>query len=194
MDLVLEEYRTLREESLQAMRQQQLILQLGLAALGVLVSVGIRSSTDTTVAALLLMGLIPLLSVLIVLIWAGELERMVRAGTHLRRIERRMNHAYEGCWPLQWESLLGTPLLPRIHGIYRAVLVALLSLLGVGAASIGAVRLGEGDHWVWMAALTVADSLIFVGTFVWWKRTERRLADLGSSTPPSIPPELQRAA
>jgi hypothetical protein len=59
IDVTLNEYRTLREESLQALRQQQTVLQLGLAAVGVLTGIGVQAREDEALAGLLLMGFIP---------------------------------------------------------------------------------------------------------------------------------------
>lgn len=103
VEVVLEEYRTLREEALQSIRQQQTMLQVGLAILGVLVTVGANLKPIGASAAVL--GLFaPTVAVLVVFVWAGELERMARAGAHLVRLERRINELCQGQWPLQWET------------------------------------------------------------------------------------------
>src|SRR4051812_32693025 len=85
-ELAIEEYKTLREESLQAQRQHHSALQLGFSGLAVLVGLSV-ALRDRTVAAVVLLAAVPLLVVATVLIWLNELRRMVRAGAFLVEVE-----------------------------------------------------------------------------------------------------------
>lgn len=77
--VALEEYRSLRQESLEAINRQHQTLALGTATSGVLVGIGVRAAPGGTVAVTLLMVLTPLLAAMVVALWIGEFQRMVRA-------------------------------------------------------------------------------------------------------------------
>lgn len=182
VEVLLAEYETLREESLQSLRQQQLVLQVGLAALGVVVGLGSRVRPFTLAGVVLgIFG--PLIAVLVAYIWGGELERMARAGAHLVRVESRMSEMYAGAQPLQWETLLarGDPLTPRIYGSHQAVARA---FSGAGAASggIGSYLLIAHGNPAAGIAMAIGNALVAIHHEVWFRRLKARLLSLPQRT------------
>lgn len=81
------------------------------------------------------------MTVFVVVVWLGEVERQVRAGGYLADLEARVGERFNEP-PLRWESELRRtrPAGPRILNVYRSV-VAILLVIGVGGAVIAVVGL-----------------------------------------------------
>jgi hypothetical protein len=108
-DWLAREYETLRQESLASIGHRLQILSFGVAALGLLsggASVA-SASKATPVSVGILSFAIPIVLVLVLFIWMGEFERMVRAGNYIVRIEARVNKGL-GQPVLGWETWLRT--------------------------------------------------------------------------------------
>jgi len=106
----LEEYKTLREESLASMKMQQSILAYGVAAIGVLTSTAINSWQTSPIPEFFLLFLLPLIIYLTLLTWLGEVARMFRAGNFLASLEQRINLRIRDPLPaLTWENYLRAP-------------------------------------------------------------------------------------
>jgi hypothetical protein len=200
--LLLEEYKTLREESLQALRQQQQTLQVGFAAMGVVAGLGIKLESDQTLSAIVLMAFVPLLAAFIVVMWLGELQQMSRAGAQVSRIEQRWRDEY-GEWTATWETLLASksPTVRRLFGTHHAVFATIV-LGGALAAAAGAELLGRHQHWVGMAVGAAADLAMFAALTVAYWRVQSRLRELEPyervehllHSAPSPPPETHISA
>jgi hypothetical protein len=163
--VLMEEYRTLRDESLTALKLQHGILQFGVAGLGVLLGLG--ADMAGLGSALLLLAAVPVLALLIVVIWSTELRRMVRAGTHLVGIERRVNGELDSELPiLTWETSIRNGQLPRITGKDLAVTL-LLAAISILSLAIGATRLVDEERTVALAAL-LPFGLVVVVIIGWW--------------------------
>lgn len=91
-DVALEEYKTLRNESLQSMVTQQSVLRFGIAALAILIATSFNIWEEPHLPETILFTIIPLMSYLILLIWFGELARMVRASRYLINVEKKINN------------------------------------------------------------------------------------------------------
>ena len=96
IDLIFEDYKILREESLQSMRNRNAVLTFGLGVLGVIFHAGVSSLSTGTQGGLWLslfifyLG-IPALSLLILTLWLGEAARMTRVGIYLVEREKLIN-------------------------------------------------------------------------------------------------------
>ncbi|ODS36129.1 hypothetical protein BEH94_01855 [Candidatus Altiarchaeales archaeon WOR_SM1_SCG] len=109
LSVIMEEYKSLREESLTAMQTQQSILRFGTATLGIVLAAGLNLWEKSLLPEFVFLFLIPLLSYLVIIIWVGEVERMIRAGTFLAQLEKKVNKAFGGKpEALTWESWLRT--------------------------------------------------------------------------------------
>ncbi len=136
--LFTEEYRSLREESKQALTAQQTTLQWSLAAFAIILAAGLAiegrlldSGPPVTAAGgsgaaaghgtsyFIIFGFaLPGLITAATMIWVGELYKMERVGCYLRARERSLlntgmdsepNRAGPLAKPLLWESYLGLP-------------------------------------------------------------------------------------
>lgn len=96
INLIFEDYKTLREESLQSMRNRNAVLTFGLGVLGVIFHAGISSFSNGTQngywlsLSIFYLG-IPALSLLIYTLWLGEVARMRRIGVYLMEREKLIN-------------------------------------------------------------------------------------------------------
>lgn len=92
LSVALEEYKTLREESLQAIQNQLFVLRLGALALGfLLASIFPLLQFRELLAYLELTLFYPIVIALITIIWAGEVGRMGRAGNYISALEKEIN-------------------------------------------------------------------------------------------------------
>jgi uncharacterized membrane protein YbhN (UPF0104 family) len=130
-ELVVQEYLSLRNESLAAKQNQQSVLQWSMATVGIGVAAVFATSAVLfdpktharqwiLIADVVIFGIaIPVLAALAFAIWLGELERMERAGMYLRAKEQSVNgratltpaslskpHAMD---LILWESMLAHP-------------------------------------------------------------------------------------
>lgn len=130
-ELVVQEYLSLRNESLAAKQNQQSILQWSMATVGIGVAAVFATSALLfdpktharqwiLLADVVIFGVaIPVLAALAFAIWLGELERMERAGMYLRAREQSLNGRSrlgpasvskpEAMKLILWESLLDHP-------------------------------------------------------------------------------------
>lgn len=102
----LNEYHSLRAESLQAMQAQQSILQFGVTGVAVLTGLGLQNN-DKLLAILVLLVFVPLLSIFITSVWFVEIFRSIRAGMYIACLEKKINAVIGGSIrALEWESWL----------------------------------------------------------------------------------------
>jgi hypothetical protein len=98
-EMYLREYETLRRESLDSMSHRTQIVALGLATVGALAggTFALMGQKDQREAVIQLVALvsfgfvIPAVCVLVLYLWYGEIERMMRAGEYLKAQERLIN-------------------------------------------------------------------------------------------------------
>jgi hypothetical protein len=107
VELLLEEYRTVRAELLAALQAQHSVLSWGIAALALLaIAIANGWNKSARLDALALMSIIPAGIFLILVVWGMEVGRMKRAGSYLGRylepaIERAANLSR---MPLRWQQ------------------------------------------------------------------------------------------
>src|SRR5262245_46665173 len=113
----LEEYKSLRTESLDSMKVQNSILGYGVAGIGALLTAGISfidKNDNPLLEEAIFCFFIPLVVFFIVMTWAGEVARMYRAGQFLVNREPVINRhvvgldarAWTGEPALFWENWL----------------------------------------------------------------------------------------
>jgi hypothetical protein len=175
VEIMLKEYETLRQESLTAANSRTLTLQFGLAIIGGIIAA--TTASDKVVAqpfitSIVLIFVVPSISMLILLIWLGEHQRIQRAGLHLTYLERRINQDASKKL-LTWENnLRKDPPKPSIQHMqypYRAV-VGLVTLVAISSFMIGLlVQPGFRDQlwifvrdqrWVWLGIGLIALHLV----------------------------------
>ncbi len=108
VEVMLKEYETLRQESLNTMSNRNTILSFGLASIGAIFTGSILAYTRGAyplMSSLALIVLIPFVSSFILVIWLGEYERIQRVGRFLVEVEHKVNAQFSGKL-LSWETYL----------------------------------------------------------------------------------------
>lgn len=105
IDIIIEEYKTLRIEVAQALSARLQIMSYGLTTIGVLVGSASFATTKQfeQISALILTIAIPLISFLIINIWLSEAHRVRRASWYLWGLEIKINSICNEK-VLNWES------------------------------------------------------------------------------------------
>jgi len=151
-EIILEEWKSLRDESIRSMTHRNTIISFGIGALGALFFTGANFYNNSSfISKLLSFGifyyLIPFLSVMTVVLWLGEAERMSRAGARMKSLEEKINTAY-GDEVLGWETYLrkqrtkeGEYFIRRLISntlqMWYPYIAVILSFAGFFCASVG---------------------------------------------------------
>jgi hypothetical protein len=136
LQALLAEYTSLRQESLETIKNRIQILTLGIGAIGAQI-VGALSIAEPAKNKLLVVSLfsfsIPVTGVYIILLWVSEAIRSHRIGYYLAsECEARINRLF-GRLVVSWEASLWTGLLPRdeLGGPSMVVLVMIGLISGL---------------------------------------------------------------
>jgi hypothetical protein len=105
LGVLIEEYKTLREEVLTAMTLQQAVIRYSVATIGALLVVGF-SLFEKTYSQYIFFGLVPLASYFGLTVWMGEVGRMMRAGKAVASLENKINTLFDDGSLMTWESYL----------------------------------------------------------------------------------------
>lgn len=176
LDVALEEYRALRAEIVATLETQYATLTFGTAAVGLLVGFGFNAWDEAFVAQIAFLGAVPAVAYLVLVIWMGELTRMMRAGDYLAELECRINEevrAVDRPDALGWETFLrkeaeeGKTAQHRWH--YRAI-IGMYQLLAIASIAVGMHRLGlSASGKTVLILLAEAVAFIFVASFLYWQ-------------------------
>lgn len=163
--VILEEYKSLRTESLQAIEQMQRTLQIGLVAIGVITGIGVDSADASAAVQVGIAAATPALAATVLVLWLDQLRRSVYAGAHCALIEHRLaEHFRPKAAPLTWETQIQTEYDEagryRYHRHWATFVALFAATMPMVVTSI--VRLAHDDDWAPVGAL----SLIFVGLVV----------------------------
>jgi hypothetical protein len=107
LSVALEEYKSIRTESLDSMKVQNTILSYGATTIGVILTAGISIIDKNMLLAdeAIFLVFIPLIVFFIVMIWAGEVARMYRAGTFLADHEQIISRYVDKMYILKnWDK------------------------------------------------------------------------------------------
>jgi len=105
--VAIEEYKTLRMEILEAIKLQYSIIQIGLTTIGLLIALLPALIDKEYLPQVFLLILIPATSYITLLLWIGEVERMMRAGIYIFNLEEEVRNLFKDMpSPLNWETWL----------------------------------------------------------------------------------------
>lgn len=148
---LLAEYDSLRNESLNAINNRLQLLLLALAALGALLGGALsidEPSKHIFAITLLLSVAVPLMSCLVLVVWAGEAMRMKRVGHFLAiDVEPRINRKL-GRLVMSWEQALLSGALPRDEFSGASMYVGVVFGCAALAAPIVGLRI-TGTPLIW---------------------------------------------
>jgi hypothetical protein len=167
-EVLLEEYRAVRDEITTAMNSQISVLAFGAATLGFSFAAA-STTSDKHFREMFLLVLVPLLCYLILTVWFAEVLRMLRAGTFLMRLEKRLDEQF-GFGALSWESTIfqarcetGPKAFLQDPDRFRTYAIALLFWTIAGTSiAIGwdAVTAYSWQHFFAIAALAVSIAVL----------------------------------
>jgi len=163
--VILEEYKSLRTESLQAIEQMQRTLQIGLVAIGVITGFGVDNADASAAVQVGIAAAPPALAATVLVLWLDQLRRSVYAGAHCALIENRLaEHFRSKDPPLTWETQVQTQYDEsgryRYHRHWATFVALFAATMPMVVTSL--VRLAREDDWVAVTALSV----VFVGLVV----------------------------
>ena len=190
-ELALQEYNALREEILTTMGTQDGTLRFAAATVGIVLTGGFNIWRHTLPATLVFVVVVPYLCMMVLIVWLGEVTRMMRAGKHLERLEERFEEVAHPPEPvMRWERNLrdpkakGTRWDRHYEWNYLAIILMFWSL-GVGSIGAGVYRALSAKQAVasptavWVAA-GVAFGAMAIGLFF----TLRKLATVCETAGP----------
>lgn len=173
----LEEYKAVRAECLSALDTQNATLRFGLAIIGILIAAAINmlQQNRSSLWAGVILLCIPLISVFVTLIWAGEVMRLIRAHGFVKSIEKKINKSIDNtlryeCWVDEIEDKY---LRPRWN--YRAVVwlfYSISALAFVGGTILILINWVSGVWWLLIAMLIIACLLSM------WRVIRKKLKEL----------------
>lgn len=153
IEILLKEYETLRQESLDTINNRNTILSFGLATIGAIFagsSIAYTTGTYSLVSSLVLILAIPAISSFVLFIWLGEYERMQRAGRFLVELEHKINEE-SSKELLTWETYLRKRH-AHMKYPYHAVVMLLIGISGI-SLTIGLVAAGFSATLMWRVAI-----------------------------------------
>ena len=148
LEVALEEYRSLRQESIASMQMQQSSLTFGTATVGLVLSAGLSVWDRPFLPEMVFLILIPAFVSLTLLIWAGEVARMFRVGRFIADVESKINGVVGlSVAALAWENWLARPRPDgrTAHSVLRPLYVAVYLLFVL--MDLVSVALGVAHVW-----------------------------------------------
>jgi hypothetical protein len=170
LDPVLTEYESMRTESVTSMQTQQSTLAFGTATVGFVAASAFGMIGESTAFAPIFVVGIPLLSLLVVVVWFGELARMMRVGHRLETLEgvvheelvRRGAPVSVFTWEKHLREAKG-----RLDGQFCFSYYAVLALFaGIASTSIVFGLAQSGWSRQWMVVSVTGLVLVAVGLAV----------------------------
>ena len=104
---MLEEYRSLRLESIEIQKNHQSILKFAITTIVLVIVAGFNFWKEVSVVSLLFLLCIPFLSYFFLFIWVAEVQRLMRVGFFISLIEKRISNLFPGVDNIiSWENWL----------------------------------------------------------------------------------------
>jgi 8-oxo-dGTP diphosphatase len=186
LNVVLEEYKAVRAEILVSLQLQQQVIAFGITVLGAASAVGLNFLQSNVYVSAGIGLISPAIALVVVLVWVGELERMVRAGAWVALTERRLATSFAPLPPpLGWESALrgvGNPFpVVRVLYRYRGILGILPLLSNAPNTATVWANWARFDAWARAGLLSVQAGVTLATILVYFLR-ERRASAIGRAS------------
>lgn len=178
---ILEEYKTLRTESLDSIKGQQSTVRTGTATLGVLIAIGFNTWDNSLLSDLVFLTFIPFVSYLVLVIWIGEVARMMRVGYYISKIETKVNSITDEVDLLSWENWLRTKdakgRTPQMKLNYLGI-IALFFSTALASIIIGNFKIWDTLSCCWWWCINVGESIFFLVSLTYIYKTGKRFENL----------------
>ncbi|MGW0810930.1 hypothetical protein [Nonomuraea sp. NPDC002799] len=175
IDLVMHEYDAIRAEITTALGAQVSVLSFGAATTGLLVAAaGALWADEGLLSGLLLLTVVPAGCFLTLVIHAGELVRLTRAGLFLHVLETQINNAYRTSNAVRgsvlvwehWDIRHGSADVDRHN---RRAISGVFALLAYGFMFAGAWRLSDlSEHAVVPARWAFTACVLLSSLAIYW--------------------------
>lgn len=170
LSVIIEEYKTLRSESLASMQTQQSILRFGTAAIAVVIATGFSLWEKSPLPEMVFLFFIPSIGYLVLTIWMGEVARMVRVGIFLVRLEEKINKEFsDKPKALTWENWLREiqhdGKTPQLRWNYYAI-ISLFFLIALVSIGIGNYKICKPICPSWIIIIDIFELILFIGVFL----------------------------
>ncbi len=168
LSIVMEEYKTLRTESIESMKMQQSILQYGAATMGIIIIAGFNVWDKPNLSEIVFLFFLPAVVYLVSIIWTGEVARMFRAGSFLSELENKVNAEFtDKREALFWESWLlkqqknGKTPHQFVCAHYIAI-YCLFSIVSIASIVLGNIKLWKTVPLQYIASIDILEIAVFV--------------------------------
>jgi hypothetical protein len=191
LSATLAEYKAVWDEKMATMDTQQSTLRIGTAIVGAMLVAGLNLWEKPILPEFILLFLVPAVSYLSLIIWMGELQRMVRCKIFLAALEQSINKALSDApVPLMWESWLRRQQEHKYPHIlkwnYRAVLVIFL-LIAIASVALGLYKLSTAVSTMYVGTFAAFEFFVALGVGFWYVRVVRSFYKTFSHTHPGEP-------
>jgi hypothetical protein len=170
LSIAIEEYKTLRNESLLSMQTQQSTLRAGTAAVSVIIASGFSLwDSIELLSEIIFLAFVPIICYLVLTIWMGEVLRMMRAGKYLSDLENKINKKLkEKPEALIWENSLrkkdAKTKTPQMLFNYLCI-IGLFFTLAIGSVIIGNYKIWAKISHLQKLIINIPESLLFIFFF-----------------------------
>lgn len=184
------EYRAVWDEKMATMETQQSTLRIGTAIIGALLVAGLNLWEKAILPEFILLFLVPTVSYLSLVIWMGELQRMVRCKAFLVALERSINKEFADTNPpLSYENWLRQQQdgkYPRIlKWNYRAILVIFL-LIAMASFTLGLYKIADTVSATSVRVIAGLELFLLLGVVFWyWKVVRPFYKSFSNNTVPN---------
>ncbi len=187
LDVMLAEYNSLRQESLNAINNRITIMNFTFGALSIVLAGLLATRLPTLLAGGTALLFVPQVAKAALLIWLGEYNRSQRAGRRLQDLESSIN-VLVGEGAIGWETELAKRSSAQSHMSYPYLAtVSLVIGAGYAGTMIGFYLLVAAAHrldtaWIVVLVLAIAIySLILESSFLLYFMTRWRAAVIGTT-------------
>ena len=188
IDVLLEEYRSLRNEVNQAMNSGNQIMSFGLATMGALVLAGVEVFTRPT-SYWIFAVLFPATGLLVLWMWFAELERMSRASHYLSRLEQDINRDLGSGQALHWERWLRSGSKHLWSDAYSGILLFLFfGISPLVYATLCITTVSTQTRVITGAAMASMISILLVSFFMRLMRWQDQLSTIPQWEDRALPP------
>jgi hypothetical protein len=194
LSVAMEEYKTLRAESIESMKMQQSILQYGAATMGIIIIGGFNVWNNPFLPEIVFLFILPAVVYLVSIIWIGEVARMFRAGSFLSELEKKINSEFtEKGEVLSWESWLRkkqadgkTP--HQLVSSHYIAIYCFFSIISIASIVIGNLKLWKTVSTCYITAIDTIEAISFVVIVIMAQRILKKIKSIDKNAAQQIHP------